>query len=130
MTPKSARDKGKNAERELAEIFGRLSGVKYRRVPMSGALHGFMDFDIMKAESVQSVFDGIGIECKNHKKLSVPEWIEQIDVATKDAGIPFGRWLIAFKHKGRFYYILNQQLFDDLFLAKKKAAFPLGNSGT
>ena len=119
INPRYNRQKGKAGEREVAELMSRLSGVKYRRVPSSGALHGYLDYDLMKENRSQpSVFDGVGNEVKNTKKLTVPQWIQQIEVACEDAGNS-QRWFIAMKHRGKWYFMLNEQYFSELVEARK-----------
>ncbi len=121
MKPKSAKEKGKRAERELAELMTKLSGVKYVRVPMSGALHQTFPFDCMKIGQQESIFDGIGNECKNTEKILVPDWIQQLKIACEDAGMStqFSKMFIAFKHKGEFWFLLNQRYFEHLNEVKK-----------
>lgn len=125
MKRESAKIKGKQAEREAAEIISKLAGKKYRRVPMSGALHLDLPFDLMKMEQGESIFDNVGIEVKNQKRLDIPDWIEQIKIACEDAGMPFPKWFIMFKRKGEFYFVLNRKFFE--WLCEKASTTNLKN---
>lgn len=117
---KTQYQKGKKAELEVAELLTKLSGVKFRRVPLSGAIHQDFPFDLMKIGSQPSIFDGVGIEVKHQKTLKIPTWIKQIKEACEDAGFPFitAKWFIAFKWKGEWYFILNQNYFTHLHKTK------------
>jgi Holliday junction resolvase len=127
MNPRYNRQKGKAGEREVADILTKLSGVKYRRVPSSGAMHGFLNFDLMKEDPrAESIFDGIGNEVKNTKTLKIPEWIEQIKTACDDANMRFNpRWFIAFRLKGEWFFVLNEAYFSEL----NKALLELSTDG-
>lgn len=115
-----ANKKGKVGELELAKWMEKVSGVHYRRVPMSGALHQDFPFDVMKIGSQDSVFDGIGNENKNTKQLAVKDWINQSEVAADDASVR--DWFIRFALHGtnKNYFILPESYFEKLILAKKR----------
>jgi len=116
MKGKSARDKGKKGERFIAELLTRLSGVKYRRTPLSGGLRLEFPFDVLKIGNEPSRFDGVGIEVKNTANLSIPDWIRQIKGECEDAGYASfsSKWCIAFRHKTEWYFLLNQNYFEHL----------------
>ena len=63
----------------------------------------------MKSEKKESIFDGILVECKNHKSLRVPDWIEQTKGEIIDASL--SKFFIAFNIKGEKYFIFNEKLF-------------------
>lgn len=115
MNPSYSKQKGNKGERDLAEMLTKISGVKYRRTPSSGGIHEFNCWDLMKIEQKPSIFDGIGIECKNTKTISVPSWIEQCEVSARDSGMEFEpKWFVAFRHKSKWYFILNENYFRKL----------------
>jgi len=113
---KSAREKGKRGERELALWMEQMSGCKYRRVPMSGALHGSWDGDVAKIGQEPSVFDGILPEAKNTKSLSVKEWLKQCNKAVADANM--NKFFIYFLVQGEPYFILNRRYMEKLVKQK------------
>lgn len=114
------RQKGQKAERLLADWLEKVTGVKHRRVPMSGALHVDFPFDVMKMEQSPTVFDGVGNESKWHKRLKIGDWISQIEVATEDAGYGHDRWFVWFMYKSdnhdkaKPYFLVSKELMEHL----------------
>jgi Holliday junction resolvase len=107
MLISSVRQKGKQLEREVAEWVSRITGVKYRRTPNSGAIRQVDLFagDIMKIElNKATVLDECVIECKNCKTLSVPSWLKQVESECEDAQRK--HFVIFFKNRGKLYTIL------------------------
>src|SRR3990167_8673305 len=100
--------KGKNGEREMAEFITRITGVKYRRVPMSGAIHEYNPWDLMKTDKKSSVLDGVGIEVKNSEILHPKDWIDQCEVSSSDADQIIPRWVLCFKYKHKWYFTVPQ----------------------
>jgi Holliday junction resolvase len=119
MNPRYSKQKGNAGEREIAELLTQLSGVKYRRVPMSGGIHSWNPWDIMKEKNEPSVFDGVGVEVKNTKQLSMPDWIEQVRISAEDSNMFNPKWVICFKHKGQWFFTLNRVYFEDLVIHRK-----------
>ena len=117
-----SRNKGKQHERDLAEWMSRVSGTKYRRVPMSGALHLDWPGDVMKIGREDSVFDGVLPEAKNCNQISVPKWIGQTEGSALDAGL--SRWFICFRYQAKHYYILPGNYFEELIKKARQEAEP------
>ena len=78
---KKSRRKGASYEREIAHIFQRFTGYEFVRTPQSG---GFCkksekaeDFrgDILPVD--KSVRLRLHVECKNHEKWSLKDWLKQ-----------------------------------------------------
>ena len=59
----------------------------------------------MKIGTQESIMDGWLYECKDHKKLVMPEWITQVDGECKEVGQ--SKWILFFKSKGKSYCTLN-----------------------
>ena len=114
----TAKAKGKQFEREIAELLTQISGIRYRRTPMSGALRIDFPGDVMKMEQKPSVFDGILLEMKNHKSLKVPAWIEECKSEMEDASQ--SSFLLVMKIKGEKYFLMNERLFTKTFKKIKR----------
>lgn len=95
---KRSRNKGSNFERDVAKKFARAYGVELVRTPQSG---GFIK-NSLKAEDFRGDVvpaDGsirliLHIECKNSKRWTLPQWIEQAE-----GDCPKGRVPIVVFHK-------------------------------
>jgi Holliday junction resolvase len=109
----NSKQKGNRYERLISELFTEISGVKYRRVPMSGAIRYSLPGDIMKDEQKESCFDDILIELKNRKTLSIPAWIKESEDEMLDAG--WKRFILVFRYNAKNYFILNEDLFKKVF---------------
>lgn len=79
MGGRSSRNKGANAERELAKIIGERLGVKLHRTPLSGGMAWKGD--------VQG-WDGFHIEAKRCERLSIPAWVAQAEADCPEGSIP------------------------------------------
>ena len=106
--------KGKIQERNLAEWMTKISGVRYRRTPLSGGLHLDFPGDAMKVEQKESIFDRVLPEAKWQKNLSVKEWIKQQETALKDTEWKY--FFIMFRYMGKDYFILNKEWMENLCL--------------
>lgn len=109
----NSKQKGNRYERVIAELFTQISGVRYKRTPMSGAYRFNFSGDIMKSESQPSCFDNILIELKDRKTISMPEWITRTEEEMLDAS--YNKFILAFKYKAKNYFVINEELFKKLF---------------
>ena len=80
MKPKSAKQKGKNFERDIAKALGKAFNCKdTRRTPCSGAIDTFPG-DICK---LPKEIDDFIIECKKQERMNLWDWLAQ---AEREAG--------------------------------------------
>lgn len=84
MGGRSSRNKGANAERELAKLIGDRLGVTMRRTPLSGG----MDW---KGDIVG--WPGYHVEAKRCERLSIPAWVKQAEDDCPEGCVP----LVAFR---------------------------------
>ena len=110
----SQREKGKRLEREVADLLTGLTGVSFRRTPSSGA-YFTMRGDVMKIGQEVSSMDTFIIECKNTKRLVIPEWIKQVKGEMIDSNKK--RFILVFNIRGEKYFMTNESGF--CFLLKK-----------
>lgn len=120
---KRSRNKGSSYERTIAKKFAQVFGVELVRTPQSG---GFMknsdkadDFrgDILAVDP--NIQMDLHIECKNHQKWTLPQWIHQAE-----SDCPKGRIPIVIFHQYRTsqdYVCLSLE--DFLRLVPKKRIF-------
>lgn len=89
---KRSRNKGSNYERDVAKKFAKSYGVELVRTPQSG---GFIknslkaeDFrgDVVPADSSIKLI--LHIECKNSKRWTLPQWIEQAEGDCPEGRVP------------------------------------------
>lgn len=89
---KRSRNKGSSYERDVAKKFAKSYGVELVRTPQSG---GFIknslkaeDFrgDVVPADS--SIRLILHIECKNSKRWTLPQWIEQAEGDCPEGRVP------------------------------------------
>ena len=112
MLIKSARAKGKQFERDVAEFITNWTNVKFRRTPCSGGIRGVFPGDIMKMEQKPTIFDDVLLEMKDQNQISMPTWIKQTESEAIDANLT--KWLIFFKHKGKIYVTLPMPYLEKL----------------
>lgn len=95
----------------MAELFTQLSGVKYRRTPMSGGFRMEFPGDLLKKEQKSSIFDGILLEVKNRKTLAIPEWLREAKVEAIDGGL--SKIMVMFKLNGEWFFVFDQKLLEN-----------------
>lgn len=101
-----SRNKGSNFERDVAKKFARFYGVELVRTPQSG---GFVknslkaeDFrgDVVPADSSVKLI--LHIECKNAKRWTLPQWIEQAESDCPKGKVPV---VVFHKHNSSKDYV-------------------------
>lgn len=134
MLAKSAKEKGKRFERELADWMTKITNCKWNRTPMSGALHQNFPFDCIKTErNKETIFDNVGNEAKNTKEIRMKEWIDQIEIAYEDyLQMPYGleEWFICFRYKGKMYFTIPKYYFEKLLKFYKFYRNEINSSGS
>lgn len=108
----TSKKKGKDFEKEISVILTRRTGALYKPTPGSGAMRRVFPGDIMKIGNKPSVIDSVILECKNHKTIRMPDWIDQVEEETKDAGL--NKWLLFFKRKGKIYATMDISYLEKL----------------
>lgn len=125
---KRSRNKGSNYEREVAKKFAKSYGVELVRTPQSG---GFIK-NSLKAEDFRGDVvpaDGsirliLHIECKNAKRWTLPQWLEQAE-----SDCPKGRVPIVVFHQynsSKDYVCISLEQFMEL-VPKKNILFKRGD---
>lgn len=79
MGGRSSRNKGANAERELAKIIGERLGITMHRTPLSGGMSWKGD--------IQG-WQGFHVEAKRCERLSIPSWVAQSEADCPDGSVP------------------------------------------
>ena len=105
MPIKYSLKKGHVFERQIAKELTRILGVSFRRVPMSGAIHNFLEGDIMKMDNKLTIIDNTILECKDCKTIKMPQWIKQVEEEAKRADTK--KWILFFKFNGIARAVLN-----------------------
>ena len=104
--------KGHIFERETAKELSRILGANFRRCPMSGAIHNFLEGDIIKMDNKPTIIDNTILECKDCKTIEMPKWIRQVEEESKRADCR--KWLLFFKVNGVARVCLNLDQFSKL----------------
>lgn len=120
-----ARDKGSAFEREVAKDFTERFNENFRRTPLSG---GF-DKNIVQGDIFcNNKKFSLVIECKNHKRLSIPQWWRQVRDDAKKWKIP----VLVFKFSGRYHSTqtatFKQNVHGKVALLKVKDYLKLGGT--
>jgi Holliday junction resolvase len=127
-----AKNKGKGFEREVADLFGKVTGLHWQRVPNSGAFIGGKNVGRIQQMSSSQVlltrgdiippdeFKGICIECKFHKdfafhqlfekSIELEAWIEQCLVDYNVSG-------------GKAFFVIFKVNRKGMFVCTKKSQF-------
>lgn len=96
IKPRSAKNKGMEWQKEVCEIIGRLTNIQYIQADDCCEIHsresGLNGVDIILRGKAKERFPYC-VECKNSKKLSVPEWVKQAE-SNSDRET---NWLLAVK---------------------------------
>lgn len=105
ISRKGAREKGKQAERDIAKALNGI-GIEAKRVPMSGALSW------MKGDIVEFNTDPKHVhEIKNQETLVLNDWWGQATEQVKGGEIPVLHFTSNYKP---FYTMLTSETFDEL----------------
>ncbi|MBO8161091.1 MAG: hypothetical protein H0Z24_05595 [Thermosipho sp. (in: Bacteria)] len=113
---RSAKNKGANYERKIAEKFKERYNVELKRTPQSG---GFAK-DVEKAEDfrgdiipVEKDLDfKLHIECKNQKSWKLKEWLQQAEEDCPEGKIPV---VVMHKHgTSKEYVVIELNNFFDI----------------
>lgn len=105
MSGRASRNKGANAERELAAVINEHLGTDMRRTPLSGGMDWKGD--------IQG-WDGYHIEAKRQERLAIPAWVEQAEADCPEGSIP----LVAFRQSRQPWRVVIR-LTDLLNIVKK-----------
>lgn len=105
ISRKSAREKGKKFERDLANSLKKI-GIDAHRVPMSGAL-AWMKGDVVEFDTTPHHVH----ECKNQETLCIPEWWRQAIAQVKDDELPVLHFTSVRKPA---YTVVQSALFDEM----------------
>lgn len=88
---KSNKIKGANYERDIAKIFQGKLGISLKRTPMSGGFSKGDNADAFRGD-ITTTGDNqdfkLHVECKNHLKWSLPQWIKQAESDCPKGKIP------------------------------------------
>lgn len=76
---KGSRQKGSSYERKIAQILSQaFAPLVFKRVPLSGGWDkSLITGDIIPWKEDEIAFFAFSIECKNHKTLSLRDWLRQ-----------------------------------------------------
>jgi Holliday junction resolvase len=79
LSGRSSRNKGANAEREVANIIKERMGIHMHRTPLSGGMQWKGD--------IQG-WPGYHLEVKRCEKLSLPAWLRQTEADCPTGSVP------------------------------------------
>jgi Holliday junction resolvase len=130
----AAKAKGKGFEREVSDLFRKVTGLNFQRVPNSGAFIGGKNVERISTMSNNQIqlsrgdiippeeFAGICIECKFHKDFcfhqlfdsskEVEAWIDQCMIDYKRTNGKFFAVIFKVNRKGMFICTLPEQIND------------------
>ena len=111
--PVNSKGKGNRAERELAMLLGYITGVKWHRVPCSGALFTTNNSLPYKGDVYcnDDLYSDIVIECKHYKtpvrvldlfndKSIFSDWVRQLRLESKGCD-----GFLFFKNAGKWFWL-------------------------
>lgn len=89
---KRSREKGNSYERDIAKLIEkRFPILKMVRTPQSGGFNKESENTLLRGD-ISNLTEGVDfnlhLECKNHKKWSLPEWIKQARNDSPSCKIP------------------------------------------
>mgnify|MGYP001558844022 CR=1 FL=1 len=101
---RSNKRKGKRGEQEVADILTDALGVKFMRVPNSGAMRGIFDGDVMKREQKPTIVDNTILEVKNTENIPIKKWLKQVKSEMADANVK--DFILFFKYEHQLYSVV------------------------
>ena len=109
----NSKNKGNRAERELSLLLGHITGVKWHRVPCSGALFTCNNTLPYKGDVYcnEELYSDVVIECKHYKrpvtifdlfnpKSNFNEWFKQLSLESKGYD-----GFLFFKNQGKWFWV-------------------------
>ena len=117
-------NKGKSFERDIAKLLTSKTGVKWCRVPMSGAFSTINKSNDQRffgdVFTEDDFYNNVVVECKFHKNLEITElfninskfwdWISQTSTEAKGLS-----WVLFFKINRRGVYIVADSEYNVIF---------------